>query len=41
MVIAFTGFNLPQIGVAPHPHSILRVLGSSEHFDGKYGSGGG
>ena len=41
VVIAFTGFNVPEAGVVPHPHSLLRVQRSSEHFDGKYGSGGG
>ena len=39
-VITFSGFNLPYAGQAPHQHSILRKMGSSEHFGGKFGSGG-
>lgn len=37
-VIIFSGFNLPYAGVAPHLHSILRWLLSSEYFGGKLGS---
>jgi len=39
-VITFSGFNLPYAGVAPHPHSIFKRLGSIEHFGEKFGSGG-
>lgn len=39
-VITFSGFNLTYGSVAPHPHSIFKRLGSSEHFDDKFGFGG-
>ena len=39
-VITFMGLNLPYARVAPHLYSILRRLGSSEHFGGRFGSGG-
>ena len=34
VVIAFCGFNLLYVGVAPNLHSILRRLATGEHFAG-------
>ena len=39
-VITFCGFNLLYLGVAPHPHTILKRMGPREHFDGNFASVG-
>ena len=38
VVITFSGFKFA--GVALHPHTILRKVGATDHFGGKFGSGG-